>query len=248
MPPGTSGPGRPRTCRICLETVYPSARERPADEATGADGGAGGAAAFEYVSDGGRLLRPCRCKGTSKYVHESCLQTWRHSDPSYGRPHYWQCPTCRFKYRLERVRWAHLIGSLGAQIGLTAAIFLLAVYLLGFVADPLLTFYLGSDRFAPPAFDGGAFAAKSRGRKGSWAEHLLKGFATLGLVGFLKLFIASPWRWWNLRSAGMRSRRSGSARGGLSDVVWIYVLVGISTFLIVSVSPAAVEWASCELD
>src|SRR6266516_437551 len=93
----------PRTCRICLETILPTFH--PLSEHL--PGILQPAPKVEYVSSDpelGRLIRPCKCKGSSKYVHEGCLQAWRHADPSYGKRNYWECPTCRFKYRLERVK------------------------------------------------------------------------------------------------------------------------------------------------
>jgi hypothetical protein len=41
------GPGEQIQCRICLET------------------------------DGRDFIAPCKCKGTSKYVHRDCLDHWR---------------------------------------------------------------------------------------------------------------------------------------------------------------------------
>lgn len=102
----------PRTCRICLETVDPTFE-------AAAEGYAGMFAptpSVQYVSPdpaAGRLIRPCKCKGSSRYVHEGCLQSWRHADPEYGKRNYWQCPTCGFRYRLERMKWAAWISSTG---------------------------------------------------------------------------------------------------------------------------------------
>lgn len=103
----------PRTCRICLETVHPTytpptpgilgSRERVTWES----------------EDGGRLLRPCKCKGTAKYVHEGCLQAWRHADPGYAARNFYQCPTCGYKYRLQRLGWASYITSTGVLPPLT---------------------------------------------------------------------------------------------------------------------------------
>ena len=66
--------------------------------------------------DGGRLLRPCKCKGTAKYVHEGCLQAWRHADPGYARRNFYQCPTCGYKYRLQRLGWGRFVTSAGTSI------------------------------------------------------------------------------------------------------------------------------------
>ena len=101
---------RPRTCRICFETVLPTFHP-PSENIPGFFQGS---PSVTYESeDGGRLIRPCKCKGSSKYVHEGCLQAWRHADPGYGRRNYWQCPTCGFKYRLQRLGWGRLISSVG---------------------------------------------------------------------------------------------------------------------------------------
>ena len=98
---------RPRTCRICLEVVPPTYHP-PSDNVPGFFQGR---PTVTYESeDGGRLLRPCKCKGSSKYVHEDCLQAWRLQNPMQKR-NYWQCPTCGFRYRLERMNWARWIGS-----------------------------------------------------------------------------------------------------------------------------------------
>jgi hypothetical protein len=109
--PRTEQPRRrywpPRQCRICLETVQPTfhtaSENLPGIFQSGPS--------VTYDSEEGRLLRPCKCKGSSKYVHEGCLQSWRHSDPSYGRRNYWQCPTCGFRYRLARLGWGRRLAS-----------------------------------------------------------------------------------------------------------------------------------------
>lgn len=99
----------PRQCRICLETVQPTF-DVPSEHLPGFLQSAGN---VKYEDESGRLIRPCLCKGSSKYVHEACLQAWRHADPSYGRRNYWQCPTCGFKYRLSRLGAGRLVGSIG---------------------------------------------------------------------------------------------------------------------------------------
>lgn len=103
----------PRQCRICFETVQPTTHI-PSEHIPG----------FmqqqpnvTYEDENGRLLRPCMCKGSSKYVHEGCLQAWRLADPSNAR-NYWVCPTCGFKYRLSRMGWANWIASRSEFIGM----------------------------------------------------------------------------------------------------------------------------------
>lgn len=99
----------PRTCRICLESVLPT--YNPPSESLPSFMRSSPSVTYES-DDGGRLLRPCLCKGSQKYVHENCLQAWRLQDPMAKR-NYWQCPTCRYRYHLERMTWAHWISSTG---------------------------------------------------------------------------------------------------------------------------------------
>lgn len=99
----------PRQCRICLETVNPTTH-MPSESIPGLFRSEPN---VTYEDESGRLIRPCMCKGSSKYVHEGCLQAWRHADPSYGRRNYWQCPTCGYKYRLARMGMGRWVASTG---------------------------------------------------------------------------------------------------------------------------------------
>jgi len=56
-----------RLCRICLESDHPQ-----------------------------DLIAPCRCKGTSRWVHRECLDLWRthEQDRAFGA-----CTECHFRYR-----------------------------------------------------------------------------------------------------------------------------------------------------
>jgi hypothetical protein len=214
----------PRTCRICLETVLPTyhppsdslpAFMRSAPNVTYQD------------ADGGRLLRPCLCKGSQKYVHEHCLQAWRLQNPAAKR-NYWQCPTCRYKYRLERMNWAHWISSTAAQILLTLAIFIVASFTLGYVADPIINLYL--DPYDTIAH--GSQPLLPADEPVTWTEHFVKGFASLGLVGFAKFLLTlSPWQMYNMRTS-VGGRTTGRDR--MAQISWIAVSVGILTFTWVS--------------
>lgn len=65
-----------------------------------------------------------------------------------------------------------------------------------------------------------------------WGEHFMKGFASLGLMSFLKTVFASPVQIF-FRSSGNRNRNQGRDR--LNSITWIMVLVGAATFLYVSI-------------
>jgi hypothetical protein len=47
----------------------------------------------------GKLLYPCNCKGSVKYVHETCLKIWIRSIKDFsGQP---ECELCKYKYRMK---------------------------------------------------------------------------------------------------------------------------------------------------
>src|SRR5215469_5781916 len=229
---------KPRTCRICLETVLPT--YHPPSE--NLPGFMQGTPSVTYESpDNGRLLRPCKCKGTSKYVHEGCLQAWRHADPGYSRRNYWQCPTCGYRYRLQRLGFGRIVSSVAAQIVLTIMILLTTVFLLGFISDPILNFFLdpyGSlygytwewGYHSRPVYY--EFYEEER-RPLTWMEHMTKGFAWLGMLSFFKVIFTSPWQFLYRNIWG--GRRAGTTgRNRLNDTTWLLVLVGAVTFLYVS--------------
>lgn len=243
--PPTSNPGSaprserhwpPRTCRICLETVLPTYHP-PSASLPGILHSLPNVTYDSTEPESGRLLRPCKCKGSSKYVHEGCLRAWRHADPGYAKRNYWQCPTCGFQYRLERMNWGRWISSATAQVVLTVTILFFTMFIFGFIADPIINIYL--DPYS--VFS----SAKNIGTKlepiltddevPSWTEHFIKGLASLGLLSFVKvLFALSPWQWWNLRSSGIMNsngRTGANGRDRLASISWIVVLVGVGTFL-----------------
>ncbi|KAF2873167.1 hypothetical protein BDV95DRAFT_661024 [Massariosphaeria phaeospora] len=213
----------PRQCRICLETVQPTTHvplENLPDFLQSTPN-------VTYEDESGRLIRPCHCKGSSKYVHEACLQAWRHADPSYGRRNYWQCPTCGFKYRLARLGAGRFVASVTAQVTLTVLILVLVVFLLGFVADPIINMYLDPWSYVMP-WSSSNYYYDYEDDAASWTEHFLKGFTSMGVIGFLKVIFANPFS--IFRFGGSRGRTTGRDR--YEQVSWMIILIGVFTFLV----------------
>lgn len=228
---------QPRTCRICLETVLPTFIHD--DSAAHLPTALQPPPRVTYASppgDGGRLLRPCKCKGTQKYVHEDCLSAWRLQDPLQKR-NYWQCPTCGYAYNLQRLSYGRWLSSTAAQIGLTIAIFVVAMFVLGFVADPIINLYLDPvDTIATVGGPTGSLIFEDE--EAGWGEHFVKGLASLGLLGFAKFLLTlSPWHWFNMRGTGFHIGGSGGGRAGttgrdrMAQLSWITIVIGIMTFL-----------------
>lgn len=301
---------KPRTCRICFETVLPTfdfARFAPdgpdfdgvhdphdnfgEDNANlvgiGAAVGAVGEAAaglrdrvrgavasalpplfqrsrmprVRYVSENpadGRLISPCHCKGSQKYVHEGCLQAWRHAQPLAER-NYWKCPTCGFEYRMQRLRWGRIVSNKAVRGLLTLLVFLATLFVLGFIADPLMDLWTDPVGMLVDTFVGlddldlddatkrrlhdvlgntqASGAAVADAAASTWWGHLFKGFLSLGIVGVVKTFlVVSPFTWWNLRGTGFgrARRRAGGGRAQFESTGWIFIIVGAFTFLGVS--------------
>ncbi|MCJ1372886.1 hypothetical protein MMC20_004112 [Loxospora ochrophaea] len=113
------------------------------------------------------------------------------------------------------------------------------MFLLGFVADPIINLYLDPySTLSSAPF--GKLSTKiepifSDDDEVSWLEHFIKGLASLGLLSFVKVLLAlSPWQWWNLRSSGMlggSGRAGGSGRDRLASISWLVVIIGVGTFL-----------------
>lgn len=294
---------KPRTCRICLETVLPTfedvaapvddefhddmgvEEEVPAEpvgigaavhavgEATaGLRGRVAGAVTaalptfmhsrmprVRYISENpedGRLISPCRCKGSQKYVHEGCLRAWRLAQPMAER-NYWKCPTCGFEYRMQRLSWGRLVSNKLTRALLTLLVFALTLFALGFIADPLMDLWVDpsgmimdtfldlndfdtDDDYLSGFHDvlGGGGSVSDILPVSGWWEHFIKGFFSLGIVGVIKtVFIVSPFTWFNLRGIGVgrgRRRAAGGGRGRYESMSWVFILVGAFTFLGVS--------------
>ncbi|OHE97622.1 hypothetical protein CORC01_07037 [Colletotrichum orchidophilum] len=230
----------PRTCRICFESVHPTFQEPNV-----MSGFMNSRPRPVYKSDdpdSGRLISPCKCKGSQRYVHEGCLQSWRYADSTATR-HFFACPTCSYQYKLERLSWANRLQGTFAQILLTILIFVVSVFILGFIADPILNLWTDpmgaiADMAANVLDDIEAIhepVSEMGEEPATWLEHFLKGFFSLGLLGFVKsLFAMTPWQWWNLRSSGIlgtSGRRGGTGRARVENINLGLVVIGAATFL-----------------
>jgi hypothetical protein len=123
---------------------------------------------------------------------------------------------------------------------LTATVFVLAIFVLGFVADPLINLCIDPMTAVMEAVTGGLDEFEELRdwvpdeRSGGWIDHFSKGFLSLGAVGLVKAFFGmSPWHWWNIRVGG-GVRRGARGRNRLENISWTLVAIGVVTFLTVS--------------
>lgn len=108
------------------------------------------------------------------------------------------------------------------------------IFILGFVADPIINLYLDpwSVLFPWSGLSESDYAYYYEDESSStWYEHFAKGFASMGVLGFLKVLLASPLSYF--RIGGTRGRATGRDR--YEQVSWIIILIGVATFLTVCV-------------
>jgi hypothetical protein len=114
----------------------------------------------------------------------------------------------------------------------------LTVFVLGFIADPIINLYLdpiesliGSEIWEETH----VLDVPDLGEESTWLEHFLKGFASLGVLSVIKAFLAlSPWRWY-LRGSGLISGGRNTGRQRVASISWLVILFGVVTFLVVSI-------------
>lgn len=116
-----------------------------------------------------------------------------------------------------------------AQVTLTIAILIIVVFVLGFIADPIINMYLDPWSFLTPWSTGPDYYYDDGIDSISWYEHFAKGIASMGVLGFLKVLLASPLSYF--RIGGGRGRNTGRDR--YEQVSWIIILIGVGTFLLV---------------
>ncbi|KAJ3518245.1 hypothetical protein NM208_g14588 [Fusarium decemcellulare] len=152
---------------------------------------------------------------------------------------YWQCPTCKFSYRISRLHWSSTLSSKWAQIGLTFVFCILSIFVLGFIADPLFDLWsdpIGTigETVTSVVTDIEAMRTPLPQEPTSWIEHFIKGFFSLGIVGLFKTMVSvNPFHWWQLRNSGIAGggRRQGTGRNRVENINLIFVLIGAFTFL-----------------
>ncbi|EJT69325.1 hypothetical protein GGTG_12944 [Gaeumannomyces tritici R3-111a-1] len=230
---------RPRQCRICLDTVPPTFD-------TSESGIFGSGPRVRYISEDpelGRLMSPCRCKGSQRYVHEGCLQAWRQAAPLSDR-NFWHCPTCKFQYRMSRLRWASWLSNKLTRMGLTLVVLFMLVFFLGFIADPIINLYVDPwgwlfGFWSDVSDDWDDLRVELEDEESfGWYLHFFKGVLSLSLVGAVQAFTTmNPFTWWQLRGGGIfgggtqRGRRGGG-RDRMENINLAVIVVGLFTILV----------------
>ncbi len=116
-PPDPNETSDQAVCRICLES-------------------ASSGAAGESL---GRLLSPCKCKGTMKYVHASCLDTWRAA--SLRSSSAVACDQCGAPYRFRKSKFIGIATSPTLLFLVSLFLFLMLIWTVGAAATLVMDLY-----------------------------------------------------------------------------------------------------------
>lgn len=82
-------------------------------------------------SESGKLISPCLCKGSSRYIHLGCLEQWRAMSPR--KTSAFSCDTCHYHYSFTRPFMANILGHRWFLHGVTTAMFVTLCYLCSWV-------------------------------------------------------------------------------------------------------------------
>jgi len=185
----------------------------------------------EYRNDDeyGRLIKPCHCRGSLRYIHELCLLRSRTENRRVGSM--WKCHECGHQFNFKRLAIQRYISSWYTVSVLTVLFMSCVVFMLGFVADPIINIYLDPYESLigeESIWDELEVRAVMESPVSQWSQHFAKGFISMGLVGFLKTLFFNPFQWVNLRFGGsLSSTRGTTGRNRAANISWIAIVIGV---------------------
>ncbi|KAG0247497.1 hypothetical protein BG011_001388 [Mortierella polycephala] len=199
----------------------------------------------------GRLISPCLCKGSMKYVHVECLNAWRARSPK--RESHYKCDTCKYAFSFRRTSFAHYLAHPLTLFALTLIVFAVAVFAAGFAMKLIL--YLIMDEptefLYPIDIDEFDEAELEQLRKDMVIfktpdslravfridkTHMVFGSFFVSIVGFLQLFVTTFWMGggggiFRIGGFGLNGGRRRGGRGerqgeaGIGGMLLVMILV-----------------------
>ncbi|KTW28484.1 hypothetical protein T552_01744 [Pneumocystis carinii B80] len=146
---------------------------------------------LEDQSTLGRLISPCRCQGTIKWVHVKCLLQWRIKSKSSKS--YYRCDQCHYEYLFLRPQLSAILVSYPSLLLCTLLVFIGLSFIAGFVIK--LIFYFGFEYIVDFLFYEPIPIPESFVRPRTlWqifsvidTTHFILGFLSLGAIGTIQL-------------------------------------------------------------
>ena len=149
-----------------------------------------------------------------------------------------QCDICRYQYNTNRLLFHDVLRSRVARMFFTILLLLVLMFVLGFIADPIINLYIdpyetmSSQRWLEPVT---VSNLGEENEDGWWIQHFMKGFVSIGIAGFLKtVLLSNPWNFWNFRHSGLMggtTRTSATGRDRAVNISWIALLIGVGSAL-----------------
>jgi len=142
------------------------------------------------AAEQGRLFTPCRCKGTMRFIHQGCLETWRKMSSNAASSTH--CDQCAYAYRIQKKGVASFISARGVVCAAALVFFCLGIFLAGFVVR-----WVRIAWDAPAGMKGGDVETAMEEAMGkvmsldhlweNWWEHVQWGCIGIGILGFSTL-------------------------------------------------------------
>jgi hypothetical protein len=186
--------------------------------------------------EAGVLFSPCRCRGTSRFVHVSCLAAWR--TISVGRSSFHACDVCGFRYNTRRASWAPYLELQSPALVLAALMLSLLVVAVSALAHVFqmwsgtnlsLLFYLNV-RWLPPWHGGWLhqWFQPATARRVSQLDALVSGVVLCGVAGTalsaLRRYRRDPQAFWSVVAPAVGSAFLSAGTPALR----IFVVGGLS--------------------
>lgn len=86
----------------------------------------------------GKLIAPCRCRGTMKFVHQGCLTRWRST--SRRQTSIMQCDQCGAPYRFKKSPFVGLATNKFLLVILSCFMFISLVWIVGYAAEATMAY------------------------------------------------------------------------------------------------------------
>eukprot|EP00451_Oxyrrhis_marina_P005194 CAMPEP_0204276130 /NCGR_PEP_ID=MMETSP0468-20130131/27368_1 /ASSEMBLY_ACC=CAM_ASM_000383 /TAXON_ID=2969 /ORGANISM="Oxyrrhis marina" /LENGTH=418 /DNA_ID=CAMNT_0051252643 /DNA_START=23 /DNA_END=1279 /DNA_ORIENTATION=+ len=156
-------------------------------------------------SEEGRLISPCMCNGSMRYVHLVCLEEWRQA--SANSRSYFECETCKYRYQFSRTKWADMVTQWWVLHLLTLLGIILLIGLAGYIGKLFaicpLQYSDGVDDLdaVPPTWAWSWFLSPFN------IDHFVSGSVFVGMsaCGSLMLQVRPAWFWPSAGSGGKTS-------------------------------------------
>ncbi|KAK9719442.1 hypothetical protein K7432_004778 [Basidiobolus ranarum] len=181
----------------------------------------------------GKLISPCKCKGTMKYVHLQCLNSWRLAS---GGKSFFECDSCHYKYNFQRTTMAKAATNPLVLTLCSLLVFVFIIFLAGFPVKLALRSCELED-FEVWDEDNPNITYEDLAPFLSMTNidliHMMLGLIMVGVVGFLHFLVSTiafggpvPIIGFGYRNGGFRGGNRGDDRfnGGV-----LLILVAIGT-------------------